>query len=137
MPINISFHTDGTAQCLWTEAFSLHELGRLEVNPSQQPRIQQPDATLGSEGLEKKNPVHRQVQIRLPRMGANEPATRLTTHINQSTRKAPSEFQETTSKAKASVQPLHRPMYLLQQKFRRMMRLRTPHADQIKHPKAH
>jgi len=31
MPINISFHTDGTAQCLWTEALPLHELGRLEV----------------------------------------------------------------------------------------------------------
>ena len=31
MPINISFNNDGTAQCLWTEALPLHELGRLEV----------------------------------------------------------------------------------------------------------
>jgi hypothetical protein len=31
MPINISFNPDGTAQCLWTEALPLHELGRLEV----------------------------------------------------------------------------------------------------------
>ena len=31
MPINISFQPDGTAQCLWTEAFCLQELGRLEV----------------------------------------------------------------------------------------------------------
>ena len=31
MPINISFNNDGTAQCLWTEALPLQELGRLEV----------------------------------------------------------------------------------------------------------
>jgi len=31
MTIHISFHTDGTAQCLWTEALPLHELGRLEI----------------------------------------------------------------------------------------------------------
>jgi hypothetical protein len=31
MNINISFQPDGTAQCLWTEALPLHELGRLEV----------------------------------------------------------------------------------------------------------
>ena len=31
MPINISFNPDGTAQCLWTEALPLQELGRLEV----------------------------------------------------------------------------------------------------------
>jgi hypothetical protein len=29
--INISFNTDGTAQCLWTEALPLHELGLLEI----------------------------------------------------------------------------------------------------------
>jgi hypothetical protein len=28
----ISFNPDGTALCLWTEAFSLHELGRLEIH---------------------------------------------------------------------------------------------------------
>ena len=28
----ISFHPDGTAQCLWTEALPLHELGRLEIH---------------------------------------------------------------------------------------------------------
>jgi hypothetical protein len=31
MKIQISFHIDGTAQCLWTEALPLHELGRLEI----------------------------------------------------------------------------------------------------------
>jgi hypothetical protein len=31
MNINISFKPDGTAQCLWTDAISLHELGRLEI----------------------------------------------------------------------------------------------------------
>jgi hypothetical protein len=31
MNINISFKPDGTAQCLWTEALPLHELGRLEI----------------------------------------------------------------------------------------------------------
>jgi hypothetical protein len=31
MNINISFNTDGTAQCLWIEALPLHEIGRLEV----------------------------------------------------------------------------------------------------------
>ena len=31
MNINISFNPDGTAQCLWTEALPLHELGRLEI----------------------------------------------------------------------------------------------------------
>jgi hypothetical protein len=32
MNINISFKSDGTAQCLWTEALPLHELGRLEIH---------------------------------------------------------------------------------------------------------
>jgi hypothetical protein len=32
MNIQISFKTDGTAQCLWTDAISLHELGRLEIH---------------------------------------------------------------------------------------------------------
>jgi len=27
----ISFTPDGTAHCLWTDAISLHELGRLEI----------------------------------------------------------------------------------------------------------
>jgi hypothetical protein len=31
MNINISFTPEGTAQCLWTEALPLHELGRLEI----------------------------------------------------------------------------------------------------------
>ena len=31
MNIQISFKPDGTAQCLWTEALPLHELGRLEI----------------------------------------------------------------------------------------------------------
>ena len=31
MNITISFTSDGTAQCLWTEALPLQELGRLEV----------------------------------------------------------------------------------------------------------
>ena len=31
MNITISFKPDGTAHCLWTEAFPLHELGRLEI----------------------------------------------------------------------------------------------------------
>ena len=31
MKIHISFRPDGTAQCLWTEALPLHELGRLEI----------------------------------------------------------------------------------------------------------
>lgn len=31
MTINISFKPDGTAQCLWTEALPLHEIGRLEI----------------------------------------------------------------------------------------------------------
>ena len=30
--IAISFNIDGTAQCLWTEALPLHELGRLEIH---------------------------------------------------------------------------------------------------------
>jgi hypothetical protein len=32
MNIQISFKTDGTALCLWTEALPLHELGRLEIH---------------------------------------------------------------------------------------------------------
>ncbi len=31
MNINIQFNPDGTALCLWTDAISLHELGRLEI----------------------------------------------------------------------------------------------------------
>ena len=31
MNIQISFKPDGTAQCLWTEALPLHELGQLEI----------------------------------------------------------------------------------------------------------
>ena len=31
MNINITFTQEGTAQCLWTEALPLHELGKLEV----------------------------------------------------------------------------------------------------------
>jgi len=31
MNIQFSFHADGTAHCLWTEALPLHELGRLEI----------------------------------------------------------------------------------------------------------
>ena len=31
MNITIAFNSDGTAQCLWTEALPLHELGRLEI----------------------------------------------------------------------------------------------------------
>jgi hypothetical protein len=32
MNINIQFNPDGTAECLWTEAAPLHELGRLEIH---------------------------------------------------------------------------------------------------------
>jgi hypothetical protein len=32
MNTTITFQPDGTAQCLWTEALPLHELGRLEVS---------------------------------------------------------------------------------------------------------
>jgi hypothetical protein len=28
----ISFNSDGTAHCLWTEVLPLHELGRLEIH---------------------------------------------------------------------------------------------------------
>jgi hypothetical protein len=31
MTTTISFHLDGTAHCLWTEAVPLHELGHLEI----------------------------------------------------------------------------------------------------------
>jgi hypothetical protein len=31
MNTQITFNPDGTAQCLWTEALPLHELGRLEI----------------------------------------------------------------------------------------------------------
>jgi hypothetical protein len=31
MNTQISFQQDGTAQCLWTEALPLHELGRLKI----------------------------------------------------------------------------------------------------------
>ena len=31
MNIQISFTPDGIAHCLWTDAISLHELGRLEI----------------------------------------------------------------------------------------------------------
>jgi hypothetical protein len=31
MNINIQFTLDGTAHCLWTDAISLHDLGRLEI----------------------------------------------------------------------------------------------------------
>jgi hypothetical protein len=31
MNINIQFNRNGTAHCLWTDAISLHELGRLEI----------------------------------------------------------------------------------------------------------
>jgi hypothetical protein len=32
MNTQISFKTNGTGQCLWTEALPLHELGRLEIH---------------------------------------------------------------------------------------------------------
>jgi hypothetical protein len=32
MTTQISFKPDGTTQCLWTDAISLHELGRLEIH---------------------------------------------------------------------------------------------------------
>ncbi len=32
MNINIEFSLDGTGLCLWTDAISLHELGRLEIH---------------------------------------------------------------------------------------------------------
>jgi hypothetical protein len=32
MNTTISFHLDGTAHCLWTDAIPLHELGRLEIH---------------------------------------------------------------------------------------------------------
>ena len=32
MTIQISFHTDGTARCLRTEALPLYELGKLEIH---------------------------------------------------------------------------------------------------------
>ena len=31
MNTTISFNPDGTAHCLWTDAISLHDLGRLEI----------------------------------------------------------------------------------------------------------
>ncbi len=31
MNINIQFNPDGSAHCLWTDAISLHDLGRLEI----------------------------------------------------------------------------------------------------------
>ena len=31
MNTSIQFNIDGTAQCLWTEALPLHELGRLKI----------------------------------------------------------------------------------------------------------
>jgi hypothetical protein len=34
MNITMSFTTEGTAYCLWTEALPLHELGRLEITRS-------------------------------------------------------------------------------------------------------
>lgn len=30
--INIKFSEDGTARCLWTDAFPLHEIGQLEIS---------------------------------------------------------------------------------------------------------
>ena len=36
MNIHMSFNTDGTALCLWTEALPLHELGRLEIQRASQ-----------------------------------------------------------------------------------------------------
>jgi hypothetical protein len=36
MTINISFKPDGTAQCLWTEALPLYELGQLEITRASQ-----------------------------------------------------------------------------------------------------
>ena len=32
MNITIQFNPNGTAQCLWTDAISLHELGRLQIS---------------------------------------------------------------------------------------------------------
>ncbi len=32
MNTNIQFNPDGTAHCLWTDAISLHELGRFEIH---------------------------------------------------------------------------------------------------------
>ena len=57
MNINISFTSDGTAQCLWTEALPLHELGRLEItrasniefnNADQQWEVRTEEARFGS-----------------------------------------------------------------------------------------
>jgi len=31
MNINLQFNPDGSAHCLWTDAISLHDLGRLEI----------------------------------------------------------------------------------------------------------
>jgi hypothetical protein len=36
MNINIQFNPDGTAHCLWTDAISLHQLGRLEITRASQ-----------------------------------------------------------------------------------------------------
>jgi hypothetical protein len=36
MNIQILFTPDGTAHCLWTDAISLHELGRLEITRASQ-----------------------------------------------------------------------------------------------------
>jgi len=73
MNINISFKPDGTAQCLWTEALPLHELGRLEVTRGS--NIEFNNATQHWEVEDRKGrlQIHRQIPLCLPGVGATKP----------------------------------------------------------------
>jgi hypothetical protein len=55
MNINIQFNLDSTAECLWTEAVPLHELGRLEIHRAT--NIEFNDATQHWEVIDRKGRV--------------------------------------------------------------------------------
>jgi hypothetical protein len=55
MNATISFTSDGTAHCLWTDAISLHDLGRLEITRASQ--IEFNDATQQWEVIDRRGRV--------------------------------------------------------------------------------
>ncbi len=73
----ITFAPDGTAQCLWTEAVPLHDLGRLEVHRASTVEFDNITQLLASAGWTQIRPSLLQIADRVPGMGTTEPAPRI------------------------------------------------------------
>ena len=65
MNITIAFNSDGTAQCLWTEALPLHELGRLQITRASNIEFNNSTQQTGGKGPESPHALLLQVPIRL------------------------------------------------------------------------